>query len=77
VHIDNIGTQLPADEKDRIMVPFFRGGNALKTKGYGLGLSIVSRFISIHKGSVTYTPISNDMNRFTVSLTKASRTGRT
>lgn len=68
VHVDNLGTQLPSDEKERIMVPFFRGGNALKTKGYGLGLAIVSRFISIHKGTVTYTPISNDLNRFTVAL---------
>ncbi|MES2332620.1 MAG: HAMP domain-containing sensor histidine kinase [Bacteroidota bacterium] len=71
IHIDNAGTQLPSDEKESIMVPFFRGGNALTTKGYGLGLSMVYRFISIHKGTVTYSPISNDMNRFTVTLNKA------
>lgn len=71
IHIDNAGTQLPADEKESIMVPFFRGGNALTTKGYGLGLSMVYRFISIHKGTVTYTPIANDVNRFTVTLNKA------
>jgi signal transduction histidine kinase len=52
VHIDNAGTQLPSDEKESIMVPFFRGGNALTTKGYGLGLSMVYRFISIHKGTL-------------------------
>ncbi len=68
IHFENKGTQLPADEKDRIMTPFFRGGNALKTKGYGLGLSIVDRFISIHKGTVTYTPVHNDSNRFTITL---------
>lgn len=72
VHLDNTGTQLPADEKESIMVPFFRGGNALTSKGYGLGLSIVYRFISIHKGTITYTPISNDVNRFTVTLAKAT-----
>ncbi|MES2004765.1 MAG: ATP-binding protein [Bacteroidota bacterium] len=71
VHIDNAGTQLLADEKESIMVPFFRGGNALTSKGYGLGLSIVYRFISIHKGTITYTPLSNDTNRFTVTLNKA------
>jgi signal transduction histidine kinase len=75
IHIDNTGTQLPADEKESIMVPFFRGGNALTTKGYGLGLSIVYRFIAIHKGTVTYTAISNDINRFTVTLNKASSAG--
>jgi signal transduction histidine kinase len=72
VHFDNKGTQLPADEKENIMAPFFRGGNALKTKGHGLGLSIVYRSVSIHKGTVTYTPISNDINRFTITLNKAS-----
>ncbi len=70
VHIDNAGTQLPADDKENIMIPFFRGGNALTTKGYGLGLSIVYRFISIHNGTVTYTPVASDMNRFTVTLGK-------
>lgn len=71
IHLDNSGTQLPVDEKESIMVPFFRGSNALTTKGYGLGLSIVYRFIAIHKGTVTYSPISNDQNRFTVILRKA------
>jgi signal transduction histidine kinase len=71
VHFDNTGTQLPADEKENIMNPFFRGGNALKTKGYGLGLAIVYRFISIHRGTITYTPIANDVNRFTITLATA------
>lgn len=72
IHLDNTGTQLPADEKESIMIPFFRGGNALTTKGYGLGLSIVYRFIAIHKGTVSYAAIANDVNRFTVTLNKAS-----
>lgn len=71
VHFDNTGTQLPADEKENILLPFFRGGNALKTKGYGLGLAIVARFIAVHRGTILYTPISNDVNRFTIALTKA------
>ena len=71
VHFDNKGMQLPADEKENIMQPFFRGSNALRTKGYGLGLSIVHRFITIHNGSVIYTPISNDINRFTVAFENA------
>ncbi len=73
IHFDNEGMQLPADEKENIMTPFFRGGNALKTKGYGLGLAIVYRFITIHKGTITYTPISNDINRFTITLNKAGK----
>ncbi|MDE3254132.1 MAG: sensor histidine kinase, partial [Bacteroidota bacterium] len=71
VHFDNAGTQLTADEKENILTPFFRGGNAVKTKGYGLGLAIVFRFITIHKGTITYTPIANDVNRFSITLNKA------
>ena len=71
VHVDNKGTQLPGNEKENIMVPFFRGSNALKTKGFGLGLAIVHRFISIHNGTVTYTPINNNINRFSITLEKA------
>jgi signal transduction histidine kinase len=73
VHFDNTGTQLPADEKENILVPFFRGGNALKTKGYGLGLAIVARFIAIHKGTIVYTPIANDSNRFTITMDRAKK----
>ncbi len=73
VHFDNEGTQLPADEKENIMTPFFRGGNAAKTKGFGLGLAIVHRFVTLHKGTINYTPIANDVNRFTVTLNKASQ----
>lgn len=71
VHFDNTGMQLPADEKENILLPFFRGGNALKTKGYGLGLAIVARFIAIHKGTIIYTPIANDRNRFTITMNRA------
>jgi signal transduction histidine kinase len=75
VHFDNTGMQLPNDEKQNILLPFFRGGNALKTKGYGLGLAIVARFIAIHKGSIVYTPIANDSNRFTITLSRARPAG--
>lgn len=72
IHLDNKGAQLPENDTENIMVPFFRGGNALKTKGYGLGLSIVYRFIAVHKGSINYTPVADDTIRFTVTLIKAS-----
>lgn len=55
------------------MAPFFRGRNAATSKGYGLGLSIVYRFISVHKGTVDYQVIDSDVNRFTVMLPKARR----
>jgi signal transduction histidine kinase len=71
VHFDNRGMQLHAEEKMNIMEPFFRGSNALKTKGYGLGLSVVNRIVLLMKGRLQYTPVANDINRFTITLRKA------
>ncbi|HVZ24738.1 MAG TPA: HAMP domain-containing sensor histidine kinase [Sediminibacterium sp.] len=73
IHFDNKGMQLPAEERESMMAPFFRGRNAVTSKGYGLGLSIVYRFISVHKGAVNYQVIDTDLNRFTVTLPKARR----
>lgn len=73
IHFDNTGAQLPVEERESMMAPFFRGRNAATSKGYGLGLSIVYRFISVHKGTVDYQVIDSDVNRFTVMLPKARR----
>ena len=70
VHIENGGLQPSISEMDKIMEPFYRGQNALKSKGFGLGLAIINRIISIHKGQVAYTALSGSINRFTVSLSR-------
>ena len=70
VHIENGGPQPAINEMDKIMEPFYRGQNALKSKGFGLGLSIIHRIISIHKGQVAYTALLGSINRFTVTLSK-------
>ncbi|GAC1399403.1 MAG: HAMP domain-containing sensor histidine kinase [Sediminibacterium sp.] len=74
IHVDNLGIQFSAEEAEKVMEPFFRGKNAQKTKGFGLGLSIVQRIIFLHKGTICYTPLYDDMNRFTVTLPKAGST---
>jgi len=52
------------------MQPFFRGKNAiqLQTRGFGLGLAIVSRILQAHDGWVKYEKPALDLNRFTVML---------
>lgn len=71
VHFDNRGIHLMPEEAEKIMGPFFRGENAVMTKGFGLGLSIVQRILTVHHGTITYTALYDDTNRFTVSLPKA------
>lgn len=71
IHFDNNGKQLSAEDAQKIMIPFFRGENATNSKGFGLGLSIVQRIISVHRGSLGYVPLYDDTNRFTITLPKA------
>jgi two-component system sensor histidine kinase GlrK len=51
--IDN-GPGIPAEDRDRIFDPFYRGKAAAKsgTKGTGLGLAIVRDYVEMHQGSV-------------------------
>jgi signal transduction histidine kinase len=68
IQMDNKGKQLDAAEIDKIMIPFFRGENSYQKKGYGLGLSIINRIVTIHKGNVGYLAVNTDLNRFVVEL---------
>jgi signal transduction histidine kinase len=65
---DNTGKQILPEEQSRLFIPFFRGENSMFKKGYGLGLSIVQRIITLHKGRISYQALDNNTNRFIVFL---------
>ncbi|WP_298411010.1 ATP-binding protein [Hydrotalea sp.] len=71
IQFENNGVVLTKAEINNIMVPFFRGANVQKVKGYGLGLSIVHRILELHQGHLLYSAIHSSVNRFTVALPKA------
>ncbi len=66
VHVDNAGEHLQPSEVEKLKVPFFRGANAANVKGFGLGLSIVHRIVSLHNAWLSYTAIEPNINRFTI-----------
>ncbi len=68
LHFDNNGKQLSSEEQGKLFIPFFRGENSGNKKGFGLGLSIVQRILHIHNGTVIYTAMENNINRFTIKL---------
>ena len=71
VYFDNKGKTLNLKDKDRLFIPFFRGENAIRKRGFGLGLSIVKRIVQLHQGAIAYDIIDEKTNRFTVSFKKA------
>lgn len=68
VEITNRGATLSPDEIGHLFTPFFRGQNSMQKKGFGLGLSICQRIITIHEGKINYSVPSSGVNRITVVL---------
>jgi len=71
IYFDNKGKTLNLKDKDRLFIPFFRGENAIRKRGFGLGLSIVKRIVQLHQGTISYDIVNEKTNRFIVSFKKA------
>lgn len=65
---ENHGSQLTAEEQQQLFVPFFRGENFMHQKGFGLGLSIVQRIVTLHKGVIVYEAKAGNINRFILTF---------
>lgn len=64
------GIGIPDDEKKKVFEKFYRIGNedTRKTKGTGLGLFIVKRFVEIYKGNITIADNKPEGSVFTIQL---------
>ena len=51
-----------------IFQPFYRAKNAIGTKGHGIGLSLVEKIISLHKGTITVKSEIMKGSTFTIYL---------
>jgi two-component system, OmpR family, phosphate regulon sensor histidine kinase PhoR len=52
IEVTDTGTGIPPEEQERIFERFYRGGNALETEGFGLGLSIARRMVEVMGGEL-------------------------
>jgi two-component system OmpR family sensor kinase len=52
ISVRDHGPGVPADELALLFRPFFRGSNAARAEGHGLGLAIVQRVVRVHGGSI-------------------------
>jgi signal transduction histidine kinase len=55
IGIRDYGIGIPSGDLQRIRSPLFRAGNASSVPGAGLGLALVDRIISVHKGVLEIT----------------------
>lgn len=67
IKILNNGPTIEDDELTFLMQPFFRAKNAGHEKGYGLGLSIANKIITLHGGVISYKK-NLHTNTFIISI---------
>jgi len=69
IYFDNNGPTLSVEESGRLFTPFFRGENASRKRGYGLGLVIAQRILDMHGAKINYQNPGPSLNRFVVQFT--------
>jgi signal transduction histidine kinase len=69
----NNGPGIEPDSLSRIFEPFYRGPAGKKVKGFGIGLSLVSRIVKIHGGLITVDSVPFQKTIFTIELPASNR----
>lgn len=71
IKVADTGCGISEDDKARIFEQFFQGGavrEGANVPGYGIGLSLVHEYITLHKGSISVSDNTPSGAVFTVSL---------
>lgn len=75
ITVQDEGKGIGGEELQNIFQPFYRAGNSHGIAGFGLGLSLASRFIKLHKGEIGVQSEVNKGTTFTILLPVATRPG--
>ena len=70
--ISDYGKGIPEAELDNIFQPFYRIEEDSVSKGFGLGLSLALKIITLHKGSIEVTSELSVGSQFVISLPAAA-----
>lgn len=68
ISIQDEGEGIPNSEVAHIFQPFYRVGENRSVSGFGLGLSLASRIIKLHKGTIQVNSVVKAGTTFTISL---------
>jgi signal transduction histidine kinase len=52
IRIQDRGIGIEQEDLERIFQPFFRSANARSQQGHGIGLTLVNKIVSLHKGNI-------------------------
>ena len=66
--IEDDGPGIPDEDIPNILQPFYRGKQAHTIQGFGLGLSLASRIIKIHKGTLSFMNREEGGTKFMIKL---------
>jgi two-component system, OmpR family, sensor histidine kinase ArlS len=64
ISVSNTGKTLSEEEQQKLFQPFMRGQNSKGTSGFGLGLRIVQRILSLHHAKIIYNVPKENINLF-------------
>jgi two-component system sensor histidine kinase ArlS len=68
IRVTSRGNVIPEGELSQIFQPFYRGSGTGSSRGFGLGLSLAERIISLHKGTIIVQSDPANGTRFTIEL---------
>jgi signal transduction histidine kinase len=68
VNISDEGIGIPSEELDSVTKPFKRASNVQFIGGYGIGLSLVSKILEIHKVELSVSTRLNEGTRFNLNF---------
>jgi two-component system, OmpR family, sensor histidine kinase ArlS len=68
IRVINRGNIIPEAELPQIFQPFYRGSGTGNSRGFGLGLSLAQRIISLHKGTILVQSDAGNGTCFTIEL---------
>lgn len=74
IEVEDTGTGIRADEKDRVFDRFYRGSGSLEREGFGLGLAIAKRMVDVMGGEISVDSDEGRGSTFRVELRAAEPT---
>jgi signal transduction histidine kinase len=73
IHFKDQGIGIAENELQMIFQPFYRSKSTRNSEGHGIGLSLVDKIISLHKGLIHVTSKVGEGSDFTIQLPLANK----